>query len=141
MTGWGRTVVAVGSGVLLAATVGTWLLVDLERAGWVASVVGGAVGVAGLAFTLLTGAYGTEATDTGNASATAGGLANSGVLQIHQLVLQLAPGEAESVDVRDALHAYARRVREAYGRLGARIWGRLRGGHGRSNAATASASW
>ncbi|KAB8165728.1 hypothetical protein FH609_015010 [Streptomyces sp. 3MP-14] len=79
MTGWGRGVVAVGSGLLLVAMAGTWLLVDLERAGWVASVVGGAVGVVGLAYTLLAGASGTEASDTGNATARNGGSANTGV--------------------------------------------------------------
>ncbi|KAB8165729.1 NACHT domain-containing protein [Streptomyces sp. 3MP-14] len=64
------------------------------------------------------GTGGVRAARTGNASATAGGLANSGVLQIQQLVLQLRSVEGESmVDVEQALNAYTRRVREAYGRL------------------------
>ncbi|SOD64382.1 hypothetical protein SAMN06297387_116106 [Streptomyces zhaozhouensis] len=88
MSGWVKTGVLAGSGLLLAAMAGTWLLVDLERAGWVASVVGGVVGVVGLVWGIWsdTGAGGTGkpggpvVSGTGDATATGGGLANSGVV-------------------------------------------------------------
>ncbi|SOD64381.1 HEAT repeat-containing protein [Streptomyces zhaozhouensis] len=68
---------------------------------------------------------GPGASETGRASADGGGIANSGVLHVEQLVVRLAadaPGAAADgaltpEAVRDALAAYARRVRETYARL------------------------
>ncbi|UED86764.1 HEAT repeat domain-containing protein [Streptomyces profundus] len=62
---------------------------------------------------------GGAASGTGAASADGGGVANSGVLHIETLVVHLAeqPGAVAPAESRDALAAYALRVREAYGRL------------------------
>ncbi|MGP4114358.1 NACHT domain-containing protein [Streptomyces sp. 4N509B] len=58
---------------------------------------------------------------TGDADASEGGFANSGVMNVEQLVLVIqAANEPTAVtpeQAAEALRAYARRVREAYGRL------------------------
>ncbi|TDC12454.1 NACHT domain-containing protein [Streptomyces sp. 8K308] len=56
---------------------------------------------------------------TGDASTEGGGIANTGVLNINRLVLQQAAGPEglNPQEIRAALAHYARRVREAYGRL------------------------
>ncbi|MGP4114359.1 hypothetical protein ACTWP5_26045 [Streptomyces sp. 4N509B] len=81
-SGWARIAVIAGSIVLLGAMAVTWVVADLETAGWIASVVGAVVGVGGLAFALLGGGGGSPSLGvrrTGNATATDGGRANTGI--------------------------------------------------------------
>ncbi|UED86763.1 hypothetical protein [Streptomyces profundus] len=102
MHGWVKVVVVAGSAALLAAMAGTWILVDLERAGWVASVVGGVVGVAGLLAGLLGPSGGgpvAEASRTGDATARGGGSANTG--------LRATGGRSARGQVRDSGDAVA----------------------------------
>ncbi|WP_103528865.1 NACHT domain-containing NTPase [Streptomyces sp. SM12] len=61
-----------------------------------------------------------NASRTGEASATGGGLANSGVMHIGTVIVRAADWEEAEVTpeaAAAAIGAYARRVREAYGRL------------------------
>ncbi|HEY8981355.1 MAG TPA: hypothetical protein VIU15_17420 [Streptomyces sp.] len=80
MNGWKRTTAVVCCLALTGATLGTWLLADLDTAGQTASVVGCVVGIAGLLFTVLQPAGATRrATRTGTATVFGGGRANTGV--------------------------------------------------------------
>ncbi|TDC12455.1 hypothetical protein E1265_29875 [Streptomyces sp. 8K308] len=71
-----------GSGTLLVAVIGTWVWVDLETASWVASVVGGVVGIVGLVcglFGVPSGRSVPTVSNTGSATARDGGSANTGI--------------------------------------------------------------
>jgi hypothetical protein len=82
MQGWKRTALIAATSLLLAAMVATWVLVDLDRADATASVIGAAAGLVGLAYALVGGRDAPavlKATQTGNATSTGGGEANTGV--------------------------------------------------------------
>ncbi len=104
MRGWVRVTVVAGSVLLLAGTAATWLLADLETAGWAAGVAGAVIGAAGLVLAAWNGggdSRGSELTVSGTGDATArdGGTATSGVT---------APADRPfSAEVRDSGDAEA----------------------------------
>jgi uncharacterized membrane protein YuzA (DUF378 family) len=82
MQGWKRTALIAATSLLLAAMMATWVLVDLDRADAIASVIGAGAGLVGLAYALVGGRDAPtvlKATQTGNAASTGGGEANTGV--------------------------------------------------------------
>lgn len=83
MRDWMRVAVSVASCALIVAMVAVWVLVDLDTADGVASVVGACVGVGGLLSALVQrdGPRGPvlRASGTGTATATGGAWANTGV--------------------------------------------------------------